>query len=69
MVNVNPIETQKYLKGMDYPASKDEVVAAARDNGAPDDVLEALESMQKDSFDGPNAVMSALKDAGATSGG
>lgn len=55
-----PIELQKYLGGVDYPASKDELVQTARDNGAPDDVVSALESSGEDSFDGPTAVSSAL---------
>ena len=34
-MDVNPIELQKHLKGADYPASRDDLVALARDNGAP----------------------------------
>ena len=55
-----PIELQKYLGGVDYPAAKDDLVRTARDNGAPDDVVSALESSEQDSFDGPTAVSSAL---------
>jgi hypothetical protein len=60
MADFNPIEMQKYLKGMDYPASKDDLVAKAQDNGAPGDVVEQLKGMSKDSFDGPNAVVEAV---------
>ncbi len=63
MATVNPIETQKYLKGVDYPADRQALVEAAKGNGAPDEVVEALAAMQKDSFDGPNAVMSGMEDA------
>ncbi|MBE2316527.1 DUF2795 domain-containing protein [Solirubrobacter sp. CPCC 204708] len=59
-MDVNPIELQKHLKGVDYPASKDDVVSTAESNGAPDDILDALRSMNKDSFDGPTAVTEAL---------
>lgn len=52
---------QKALKGADYPASKDDLVSKARDNGADDDLVSSLESMSKDSFDGPTAVMQAMK--------
>jgi len=59
-MDVNPIELQKHLKGVDYPASKDDLISTAESNGAPDELLEALRSADKDSFDGPTAVQSAL---------
>lgn len=60
MANFNPIEMQKYLKGMDYPASKDDLVAKAQENDAPDEVVQQLQGMSKDQFDGPNAVVKAV---------
>jgi hypothetical protein len=54
-------EVQKALKGVDYPASKDELASHAEGNGADRDLVEALRSMEKGSFDGPNAVMKELK--------
>ena len=59
-MDVNPIELQKHLKGVDYPANRDELVQTAESNGAPQDVIEALRSTNKDSFDGPTAVQQAL---------
>ena len=59
-MDVNPIELQKHLKGVDYPASRDDLVAAAEANGAPDDLVSALRSANQESFDGPTAVQSAL---------
>jgi hypothetical protein len=59
-MDVNPIEVQKHLKGVDYPASRDDIVSAARSNDAPDDVVSALESMRDDRFDGPDDVMRSL---------
>jgi Protein of unknown function (DUF2795) len=56
----NPIDVQKHLKGMDYPATKDEVVAKAEDNGASDEVVEQLRGMDSDNFTGPDDVMEAL---------
>lgn len=58
--NPTPIELQKYLGGVDYPISKDDLVATARENGAPDDVLSALESSGESSFDSPTAVSHAV---------
>jgi hypothetical protein len=59
-MDVNPIELQKHLKGVDYPASKEDLVSTAESNGAPDELLDALRSADKDTFDGPTAVQSAL---------
>lgn len=58
--NPTPIELQKYLGGVDYPVSKDDLVATARDNGAPDDVVSALEGSNENSFDSPTAVSKAV---------
>jgi hypothetical protein len=54
-------EVQKALKGVDYPASSDDLAATAEGNGADRELVEALRGMSKDSFDGPNAVMKELK--------
>jgi hypothetical protein len=54
-------EVQKALKGVNYPASKDDLASHAEGNGADRDLVEALRGMDKNSFDGPNAVMKELK--------
>jgi hypothetical protein len=58
--NPTPIELQKYLGGVDYPISKDDLLATAEGNGAPDDLLEALRGAGKDSFDSPVQVSEAV---------
>ncbi len=50
MAKINPIELQKSLKGVDYPASKDDVVKAAEQNGADEEILEALGNMSDNTF-------------------
>ena len=60
MADFNPIEVQKHLKGVDYPASKDDLVSSAQSNGAPSEIVDQLRGMSKDSFDGPNAVVEAI---------
>ena len=57
---VSPIEIQKALKGMDYPADKNAVVQHAEKQGAGDDVLEALQNLPDRSFDGPTGINEAL---------
>ena len=54
-------EVQKALKGVNYPASKDELADHAERNGGDRELVHALRSMNKASFDGPNAVMKELK--------
>ena len=59
-MDVNPIELQKYLKGVDYPASRDDLVSAAQSNGAPEEIVDALGDASQESFDGPSAVQQAV---------
>ncbi|MEZ0075869.1 DUF2795 domain-containing protein [Planotetraspora sp. GP83] len=59
----NPIELQKHLKGVDYPAGKSDLVQAARDHGAGDDLVKALEKIPDRQYDGPNAVSKAVTEA------
>jgi hypothetical protein len=59
-MDVNPIEVQKHLGGVDYPATKDDVVATAESNGAPQEIIEALQRTDATQFDGPDDVMAAL---------
>ena len=59
----NPIEIQRHLKGVDYPAERDELLEVARGENAPQDVIEALESLPEDEeFDGPDQVMRAIEE-------
>ena len=59
-MDVNPIELQKYLKGVDYPASKDDLASTAESNGAPSEIVDAIRSASQDSFDGPTGIEKAL---------
>jgi hypothetical protein len=54
------IEVQKYLSGVGYPATKDQLVEQAKSNGASQDVIEALSAMPEGEYDGPNRVSSAV---------
>jgi hypothetical protein len=60
MAKVNPIRVQKYLGGVDYPASKDELVNTAKSDGADDLVIETLQRMPGDRFNSPNDVSQAI---------
>ncbi|MEV4461870.1 DUF2795 domain-containing protein [Microbispora sp. NPDC004025] len=60
----NPIQLQKHLKGVDYPAGKSDLIRTARDHGADDNVIDALERIPDRQYDGPNAVSKAVSDVG-----
>jgi hypothetical protein len=62
MAKINPIELQKSLKGVDYPATKDDIVKAAENYGAEDEILEALRNISEDNFEKPTDVTKALSD-------
>lgn len=60
--NVSPAEIQKYLKGLGYPAYKDEVIECAQDNDAPNEILGMLEKLPADEFGGPQDIMKVFGD-------
>ena len=60
-MGLNVTEVQKALKGASYPASRDDLARRAQDNGASDDVVQAIRGMDRDEFDGPDAVMEGMK--------
>ena len=59
----NPIQIQKFLGGVDYPASREALLSQAKDSGADDNVLRALEGIPDREYDSPTAVSSAVSDA------
>lgn len=60
MANVNPVQVQKYLNNVNYPASKQDLVDAAKKEGAGQDVIETLQKMPGDKFDSPVGVSEAI---------
>ncbi|PPG66132.1 DUF2795 domain-containing protein [Rathayibacter rathayi] len=56
----NPIQIQKYLSGIDYPASRDTIVETAEKEGADGDILEALRAIPDVTYDKPTDVSSAV---------
>ncbi|MGY1609932.1 MULTISPECIES: DUF2795 domain-containing protein [unclassified Geodermatophilus] len=57
---VSPIDIQKALKGMDYPATKDQILEHAK--GGDKDVLEALQRIDDREYEGPSGVSAAVFD-------
>lgn len=57
----DPIEVEPYLAGVDYPAKKDELIATAVRNAAPQDVIEALQALGQEDFPDANALAAELR--------
>ena len=49
-------EVQKHLSGMDYPATRDQLVEHAKKSGAPEGIIQSLRRLPEREFEGPNAV-------------
>lgn len=60
MQHVNPIQIQKFLKGVDYPASKEVLIENARKMGADENVCASLEQLPDQDYDAPVDVSEAL---------
>lgn len=60
MADVNPVQIQKYLGGMDYPCSKSELMDHARDQGADENVLRTIQNLPYDRFNSPNDISEAV---------
>jgi hypothetical protein len=55
-----PANVQKFLAGVEYPASKQELVEQAKNNKAPQEVLEVIEDLPGEEFAGPQEVVKAF---------
>jgi hypothetical protein len=59
---VSPIDIQKALAGMDYPASRADIVAHAEQQGGDKEVVDALKRIEDREYEGPSGVSSAVFD-------
>lgn len=59
-VKVNPVQVQKYLRGMDYPAGKNQILEKARQEGADSPVLDLLEKLPDQEYTSPAALSAGL---------
>ncbi|MCU1637311.1 MAG: hypothetical protein JWQ68_2550 [Cryobacterium sp.] len=60
----NPIQIQKFLGGIDYPAEKSDLVENAEKAGADENVMNVLRGLPDRSYDAPTAVSEAISDGG-----
>jgi hypothetical protein len=60
MGHINPIQLQKYLKGMDYPAKKNDLLQQAKKNGADNSVSKVLDKLPEKEYETPADVSKAV---------
>jgi hypothetical protein len=58
--NPNFIEVQKFLGGIDYPASRDDLVRTAEASGAGGEILETLRNLPDRQYQDPTEVSEAV---------
>lgn len=60
MDKASSAQVQEYLGGMDYPATKEDLVSHARSQGAPQHIVDAIEKLPRESFDTARDVSQAF---------
>ena len=60
-MSFDPDEGQRYLEGVDYPASKEAMLSVAQDNGAPSEMIEMIEGMPLGEFSDLEEFMDHLR--------
>jgi uncharacterized protein DUF2795 len=63
MAHANPVEIEKCLKGVNYPAKKNDLIKHAQQQGANQDVIETLKELRGDAnFNSPVDVSKAVSE-------
>lgn len=60
MANINPVQVQQYLGGVNYPASREDLVSYAKQQGADNNILQTIQNLPYDNFDTPADVSEAV---------
>ena len=60
-MSFDPDEGQRYLEGVEYPASKEAILAAAEGNGAPSEMVEMIEGLSLGEFSDLEEFMNHLR--------
>ena len=64
-VDHDPDDARRYFEGVDYPASKADLLAAAQANNAPESFIARLRDLPEGSeFSGPEEAADALRGPG-----
>ncbi len=57
---VDPVQVQKFIKGVDYPVAKDMLIKKAQDEGADDNIIYTLSQLPDMEYEGPTEVSEEL---------
>jgi hypothetical protein len=60
MAAINPIQLEKFLKGVNYPARKADLIKRAEQNGADEQARAALQQLPDQQFASPADVSKAV---------
>jgi hypothetical protein len=56
----NPAMVEKYLAGVDYPASRQDLIKKAKDNKASEDIIDTISSLPEKTFNSPIDISKAM---------
>jgi Protein of unknown function (DUF2795) len=60
MARISPTQVEKFLKGMDYPVSKTDLVKYAQQHGADATIIAGLQKLPEQTFHNPVDVSKAI---------
>jgi hypothetical protein len=58
----SPVAVENYLKGIDFPASKEDLVNQAKSNHAPEDVVRTIQRLPDKEYGSPIDISKEMKD-------
>lgn len=53
----SPANLLKHIAGVSFPASRGDLLSVAKEKGAPDEVIRAIEQLPSDTFGGPQDIL------------
>ncbi|MEG3437547.1 DUF2795 domain-containing protein [Pannus brasiliensis CCIBt3594] len=56
MAKATPIDVQKHLRGLDYPANKEAILQHAREQGADGELMSLLERLPDRDYERPTDI-------------
>lgn len=62
MANFNPAKIEESIKGITFPASKEDILECAQGNNADQEELDALERLPDQEYNRPTEIVEALSD-------
>ncbi len=60
-MDLNPDDARQYLEGIDYPASKEDLTSGAENNGAPDELIQRIQTLSTPQYSGVEEVIEELR--------